>query len=212
MLRTSDIEAYYDSISDGFIGDTVAGKNARHNYVKAVLSEIVKKHKIKSAIDVGCGIGSISKHLAENGCNVTAIDLSKKNIENAKKYNQHSNISYKHSDIFAYKHEIYDLVVLCDVLEHIRFRWILDFCEKVCDMVSDKGCLFLNIPDGRFLKTVPKDKRQIVDISYSIQEVLSLFENNGMEVISIVIYGISAFPQYCNYLFVKKENLICANQ
>ena len=56
------------------------------NILKSILSDLkIADPKIKSSLDVGCGVGYFSKFLREEGFNVTAFDVREDNIVEAKK-------------------------------------------------------------------------------------------------------------------------------
>lgn len=64
------------------------------------LDNIFKKYGKKNAIlDCCCGVGRHCRALAERGYHVTGIDISKKQIENAKKINGIENTTYLNMDV-----------------------------------------------------------------------------------------------------------------
>lgn len=74
-------------------------------------------------LDIGCGNGSVALDVAKKSGKVVAIDLSARNIEQAKKSASLSNIQYLLGD--ATKHEFaerFDAIILSNVLEHIEDR------------------------------------------------------------------------------------------
>lgn len=74
-------------------------------------------------LDVGCGNGALAYHLAKVGSQVTAIDISARNISFAKKRFSHKNIIYIVGDATTYPFtETFDAVSLSNVLEHIKNR------------------------------------------------------------------------------------------
>lgn len=61
----------------------------RFKGVRDLVSSFVENGS--EVIDIGCGTGEFSVHLAEKrGCNVTGVDLSEAMIDNAKRKNAHS--------------------------------------------------------------------------------------------------------------------------
>lgn len=57
------------------------------------LKEIIKELKVKSILDLGCGINPIA--IAEKGMEYTAVDINESNLEVVKRFFQEKNISGK---------------------------------------------------------------------------------------------------------------------
>jgi SAM-dependent methyltransferase len=65
---------WYDAIWDSPWTDFVSNK----------IVSALKSVNAKCAIEIGCGTGLITRHLAENGLNVTGIDISEDMLERAR--------------------------------------------------------------------------------------------------------------------------------
>ena len=78
MKQTSPWEKFYSETPL----DKIPWQNARADY----LVDVIKSGKVKPglALDLGCGTGINSVFLAENGFEVTGVDISKKAIDYAK--------------------------------------------------------------------------------------------------------------------------------
>lgn len=90
-------------------------------YYKTFINEL-KKLKIESVLDVGCGEGFILNKLKEEGIgkNHEGIDYSKEAVEIGR--NIHPNLSLKQGSIYdtGFKDNSFDLVVCTEVLEHLE--------------------------------------------------------------------------------------------
>lgn len=78
----------------------------------------------KNVIDIGCGGGILSESLAEQGANVTGIDMNKSIIDVAKLHQLESGteVSYQHisAEEMANQHKgQYDIVTCLEMLEHV---------------------------------------------------------------------------------------------
>ena len=83
-----------------------------------------------AVLDVGCGNGFLTYDIARKARHVTAIDLSPKNIEFAKKFFNRENVNHIIGDATEFEFEKkYDVVVLSNVLEHIDDR--KSFLQKI---------------------------------------------------------------------------------
>jgi len=78
-------------------------------------------------LDIGCGNGALAADLAKYCRSITGVDISRKNIEEAKKRLEGEFIC---ADITTYPIEKkFDAVILSNVLEHINNR--IDFLKKI---------------------------------------------------------------------------------
>ena len=64
-----------------------------------------------SVIDVGCGTGRHSKHLAEKGFSVTGIDLSSYSLQLARRYKKENLQFHRHDMRLPFGNERYDVVL-----------------------------------------------------------------------------------------------------
>lgn len=90
------------------------------NYHKFFIDNILQGEKV---LDIGCGNGMLTYDIAEKADEVTGIDISKKNIETAKKKFNRDNLHFIIEDATCLKLENnFDVIVLSNVLEHIKKR------------------------------------------------------------------------------------------
>lgn len=96
------------------------------------LHTILKKHNIKSTIDLGCGDWSFSKHIDWNGINYTGIDIVELVInKNINKYAS-SNVNFYNTDIFSIQNiEQYDLIIIKDVFQHLSYEEIFKIIDHI---------------------------------------------------------------------------------
>lgn len=207
-----NIADYYDKESEKHV------PNGRHNVIKHSLTSLVSPGR---ALDVGCGIGIISKSLAERGMHVTAIDLSPGMINRAATENEHARITYVCADVtdtesmkgLSHSGQIsakYDLIVMADVFEHLLPTAIPAFMKFIQSVSHKETVAYLNIPDGRFLSHwifTNHAKIQIVEVPYLISDIYKMFETYGFEATGIRIYGLDFPVQYNEFTFVQKDRL-----
>lgn len=76
----------------------------------------------KSVLEVGCSTGYLTKVMVERGCNVVGIELDPDAAENAERWAERVVVgNIDEGDVWNYvKDEAFDVVVLGDVLEHLR--------------------------------------------------------------------------------------------
>ena len=67
----------------------------------------------RKVLDMGCGCGIVALHLAKNGCDVVAVDLDKKAVENTIKNAEMNGLKIRcfKSDLFENINEKFDMIV-----------------------------------------------------------------------------------------------------
>jgi 2-polyprenyl-3-methyl-5-hydroxy-6-metoxy-1,4-benzoquinol methylase len=95
-----------------------------------------------SVLDVGCGNGSVAYDLSKKAKRVVGIDISKKNIELARKKFSGKNLQFILGDATKIKLPTnFDIIILSNVLEHIEER--VNFLKKLGE-ISPK--LLIRVP------------------------------------------------------------------
>jgi SAM-dependent methyltransferase len=203
MIKNDEIIEFYNT--HGFDG----GSTRRHIAIRKGLNRGVKPGG--RAIDIGCGLGTITYYLAKCGMTVTGIDISDKKIEYANKNLSHKNATYVCSDFIEYEsNSILDLIVLCDVFEHIEESRLPEFMNRLMRFADNSTKIYMNIPDGRFLSFLGEkypERLQIIDVSHSIHNILEMFSEFGFGPLSIKIYGLGAPMQYNEIVFEHNESV-----
>ena len=106
------------------------GIHPRHDITKYHEFFIDNIKESSKVLDVGCGIGVLSFDLSKKAKFVVACDIDKKNITIAKNRFNNDNIKYITADATQYNFkEVFDYIVLSNVLEHIKDR--IGFLKKI---------------------------------------------------------------------------------
>lgn len=71
--------------------------DAREAWLKNVLPELMERLRLRTAVDVGCGVGYLSEFLQGLGFEVTAVDGRRANIEEAR--SRHPDINFQCLDV-----------------------------------------------------------------------------------------------------------------
>jgi len=181
-----------------------SGNNARLNRANRSLFHIIKPKM--SVLDVGCGTGITSSHMAMLGANVTAVDISPVLIDYAKKNSHHENIEYIVSDISKfYSNKKFDAIVFVDVIEHIEKSSFVATLDRLLKSNSSSSTvIYVNIPNGDFLDHVNENgEPQIIDLSYRVGELVNIFNWHDFRPIHMFIYDM----QYNEFVFATKTFL-----
>lgn len=147
-----DVRKYYDEFSEE---QEKTGTNKRHFAIQNWL----KKFGISESsivLEIGCGIGTQTELIASDANKgfVTALDISPKSVELAKKRLAHlSNIEFIAADVIAHDFKKqYDIIVLPDVLEHIPIEQHTQLFEKLSKILKPSGYIFIHIPNPYYLE------------------------------------------------------------
>lgn len=98
---------------------------------RSFLTKYLKKHDIKSMIDIGCGDWQFMRLLDFSGMKYLGIDVVPHLIrENTRKYGK-KNIAFRSGDATKMKLPKADLVLLKDVLQHWSIAEIKRFVKKL---------------------------------------------------------------------------------
>ncbi|MEK8023199.1 MAG: class I SAM-dependent methyltransferase [Candidatus Hydrogenedentota bacterium] len=102
-------------------GDGIHSKHRHMNYHSFFVKRIRPDDKV---LDLGCGIGAVAFSVAsETGAAVTGVDWDAGSIETARARHQHPRLAYSVSDVSKdIPDGRYDVVILSNVLEHLRER------------------------------------------------------------------------------------------
>lgn len=103
-----------------------------HKYRYFAAGQYLTKRHAKKIVDVGCGSGYGSHHLANIGFQVVGFDHSKDAIDHALKYFLHSNIFYYQREIEKADVDnwLCDFLVMFEVIEHCEQDVIVNFLNK----------------------------------------------------------------------------------
>lgn len=105
-----------------------------------IVIEFLKNKKFNSILEIGCGTGRYTKILSSmfNPETYLAIDISQKQIENAREYVKNEKARFECVRIQDFKSEKkYELVFASEVLMHIDFKDIEKAIEKLVSLSSN---------------------------------------------------------------------------
>jgi SAM-dependent methyltransferase len=171
-----DVRKFYDERVE-----RLSKENNRHRSVYVFLDSYIPPIPC-SVLDIGCGTGQTSRHLASRGRNVVAIDLSPVLIDYARSHSNGARIEYITADITTWTPgRRFDYIVMADSLEHI-LPGSVDSLMSVLDSAShDKTITLLSVPHPEWMRVAASRGilPQIVDIPWSMGDVESRFRQAG---------------------------------
>lgn len=140
-------------------------------------------------LDVGCGAGELACTLAQNGHTGTGLDFSGKALVAAKSIRASrgidaSQLDFKLGGIEKISKATYDMVICCEVLEHIEQDEV--FLKQLCGL--DANYYIFSVPArqkwfDKFDEKVGHYRR------YEKDELKNMIQAAGLEIIEFSAYG-----------------------
>jgi trans-aconitate methyltransferase len=178
FASVAEIAQFYDDFGKRLIRDYVHGNARVAAAVDRVCSLISTSHV--KVLDVGCGIGSLA-NCYKARCpwvSVHGVDISPANISIAKRLFERPDVAFSVSAMeHPPEHELFDIVALIDVYEHIpRAKWP-NFNQVLAESLSPNGALVLTIPSPlhqAYLAEHNPQGLQIVDETVTLSDIMAL--------------------------------------
>lgn len=162
-----------------------------NNQVYFYLEKLIKKYKLGPPfLDVGCGVGDLSRNLAEKGWRGKAIDVSEEAVKKAKQnLFQFPQIRVEKKSLFGENNK-FKTIFLCDVLEHLENDKLA--LNKISSLLFSGGFLFITVPsnlrewrwDDDFYGHVRR---------YSIEDIKEKIKKSGLKLLVIYDYTFPFF-------------------
>lgn len=102
-------------------------------------------------LDFGCGVGRLTRALAEHFVEVDGVDVSGKMIELARQHNQHEAIRFHHNphpDLALFADDQFDLVYSSIVLQHMPSDMAGGYVSEFLRVTRPDGMIVFQIPEG----------------------------------------------------------------
>ncbi|MEM8968476.1 MAG: methyltransferase domain-containing protein [Bacteroidota bacterium] len=105
----------------------------------------------KSVLDFGCGMGGMTLWYASQWkCHVHGVDIDEHHIKIARALHQEydlENVSLMKEDILrSNEQEIYDVIFLNDVVEHIPLPALEEILNRLSSLLKQDGTIYLSYP------------------------------------------------------------------
>ena len=118
----------------------------RHKCVASFIDELIQEHDLKTALNVGCGLG-IMEQFIKKPIRMLGIDVDDSAIKTAKGLARRTGMDYTYrtGSIASLGKEKYDMIIISEVLEHvIHDDKLLSSLKK---FLAKKGIVVLSVPN-----------------------------------------------------------------
>jgi trans-aconitate 2-methyltransferase len=198
MSSTENRAAWYQDFAREVGERDWAVPNPRHEQLKLFAAEILRGRRGLDILDVGCGAGVLSAHLARHGT-VVGIDFSEPAIELARRMAPAVEFhAGSPADLPAGR--AFDAITLWDVLEHVPPGERRGFLTDLRGRLREPGLLVLTTPHPAYtgwLKQHRPDLLQVVDEPVDPAEIIGLAAELGLEPARYETYDVDrGHPQY----------------
>lgn len=216
-MESEAIKSFYETYGDEIVAKRLESpyplRRYAHRQGYETIARMVKPGE--RVLDAGCGEGVLSWYLAERGAMVTAMDISKPNLENARRFLEKKGVADRvtlvHGDAehMPFPDGSFDLVVSSHVLEHLP-----DFDKGLSEISRvTKGRAIVALPTCLNLAAASilggadfwrLSKRSLFALPYGL---LSILLNLGREGIQEGYAGKNELPHVWRYPWVMRRRL-----
>jgi SAM-dependent methyltransferase len=182
------------------------------NYMLWLIDMLISKYSLSGPfLDVGCGKGDVSLHLAEMGWKGKAVDISPEAIAmTSKTLAKHTgNVVVENKDPMFIEGK-FNTIFLCDVLEHIKDDGsLIENIRKNCFAGAEGTYLVVSVPV--FMREWRWDDEFYGHMRrYEIPEMVELLAKNGFKVLDIWDFTFPVFwllRRVYTFIFPRKLTL-----
>ncbi len=216
-MESQDIKSFYETYGDRIVEKRLNSPYPLRRHAHRIGYESIAKF-VKSGetvLDAGCGEGVLAWYLAERGAKVTAMDISKPNLENAKLFLEKRGVLDRvtlvqgDAEHLPFPDASFDWVISSHVLEHLPdFDKGLSELRRVAKhraIVALPTCLNLaaasQLGGADFWRL---SKRALVALPWG---VLRILRHLGGEGVQEGYAGVGELPHIWRYPWIMRRRL-----
>jgi ubiquinone/menaquinone biosynthesis C-methylase UbiE len=181
------------------VGKTVGGAPVGDDQIALIVEHIVSCLRLGPtvrAMDLGCGNGLITSHVAKHVAHVTGVDFTPGLLDLAIQFHKRENISYVLGDVLAlHLPDGCDVVWAWELIQHLQKSDLTDFVRSLRRMIRSGGRAgIFGIPDElrrevfydsvtkrRFAERMDRQGRPHIGTWFCASELVTWFEKEGFE-------------------------------
>lgn len=168
------------------------GDNVRPVVQKPIVSEFIGSNFHQYALDAGCGRGLYTRILLKRASKVAALDYSADHIDALQRRLGHLpqlSLHIGSADHLPFEEAQFDLVVHCEVLEHIEDDQKV--LSEIFRVLQPGGRLIISVP----VPPAPFHDAEHVREGYTLDQISQLLRDSGFQILR---------HQYCMFEISKQ--------
>jgi SAM-dependent methyltransferase len=199
MTTGTEVERFYDAFAGTTLLLDFRRINERQRAVQALCDRFVPDGA--RVLEIGCGAGIISRHVARRARRLLAVDISGNNVELAKRFAGGPGREFKVLDVLAdgdklRDEEPFDAVLLADVIEHIPLDRHAELLALIESVLAPGGRLLLAFPSAAYqehLKRHRPEALQVVDETVEVRALLGKTRLQPLHVAHVDVWGANQY-------------------
>ena len=117
------IKSQWNNIAEDRYNDLISGRDSSFNTILLpAIFNVLTKCDLNNVLDLGCGVGVLTKEIAKIANNVTGIDISDQSINIAKKNLSYSNIQFENVSIENHVPNSLYSTILCNMVLNLKWQ------------------------------------------------------------------------------------------
>lgn len=216
-MQPDDIKRFYETYGDEIVAKRLESPYPLRSYAHRTQYETIAKivKPGETVLDAGCGEGVLTWYLAERGAKVTGMDISKPNIEAAKRFLEKKGVDDRVTLVLGDAEKLpfpdasFDWVISSHVLEHLP-----DFDKGLSEIhrVTKKRAVValptcLNLSAASILGGADfwrLSKRAFIALPWGFVRILLNFGSEGVQE---GYAGVGELPHIWRYPWVMRRRL-----
>jgi SAM-dependent methyltransferase len=111
-------------------------------------TRFLPENKNAKALDIGPGKGEMLTYLDRHGfSNIEAVDISESVVEYVTQLGYQISLTDDLTSFLTEKADTFDIITVCDVVEHIPKKQILDVMSAIYNALKTNGILIVQVPN-----------------------------------------------------------------
>lgn len=149
MSRPIDVKQFYNEFSKSTLFEDFHRLNLRQEKIKSLCNRFIPPGA--KILEIGCGVGIITKHIERRASEVVAIDISDMNVRFAALYVRSKKVVFRARDLLNGVDELkqygpFNVVLLADVIEHIPKEKYKEVFKLIENILAKNGKVIITFP------------------------------------------------------------------